>query len=414
MRVFKLIRLEIGFLKKSIALIGVILVAFISALLSVVSVLLDVPDGMYAGINEFSNYHGLQALGVKEGFAAAGGTAFGGKINGLTQYCTITGTTSLNISAHKPASKDDEEDTEVEVAMSFTGFAVLESMAEQVFAPYQQYAQSATYAFPARAGEICINKSVANLMGAKIGSEVTVTADPYFFWREDITFSDREISETYTVVGYLDNTSISRYNGLHSKDVYLPSAYFYLIPKADPVYTSLYYYFTDAKTLHRTYLSLTHSGYGVTLSGTISAQISNIGMAQALFGAVTGVLAILVLFILYTLIAIFFRQRRAQICRLKLLGARNGVIAAVYCLIAIFLIVVAIVAGSAFSMAFNVYFIGLCGRLFRKFSANFISNFRPVVPAFLLLFLTVYTLLLFFFVVRKIKNTAIAREVRNE
>ena len=150
------------------------------------------------------------------------------------------------------------------------------------------------------------------------------------------------------------------------------------------------------------------------MSYLVRAQVENIAIAQAFFFAVTFVLGILVLFILYSLIAIFYRQRKGQICRLKLLGATSHTVAAIYCSIAVLLVAVAVILGTLFSLAFNVYFIDLCGRLFKQFSASFVSRFRPTVPFSVLIALSAFTVLLFFRVNHKIRNAAIAQEVRHE
>ena len=70
--------------------------------------------------------------------------------------------------------------------------------------------------------------------------------------------------------------------------------------------------------------------------------------------------------------------------------------------------------GALFSMAFNLYFIDLCGQLFKQFSANFVSRFRPIVPVSVFFGLAAFTVLLFFLVNRKVRNAAIAQEVRHE
>lgn len=412
--ILHLIRTEAWFLKKTILVIGVILIAFVAALLSVISVYLDVPDGMYEGVNEYSKINTLTVMNsaVKP---LAGGTPFGGRINGITRYTVLTGSKSYETNPHNPTkdeNEDEDEKADVAVAITLSGFAVLPSRAEETFALYDYETPKANFTFPKNPGELVINKDVAKLAGVQIGDTITLSPDS-FFNSEEMDLSKVK-AQTYTVIGYVDTMRISNLNAKNTGSVYLPSCHFYFCPEEGTVFDELLYYFNDAKALHARYLDILHSGKEAKMASLVAEKVEDIAIAQAFFLAVTFVLGLMVLFILYSLIAIFYRQRKKMICRLKLLGARGGTVAGVYCLIAICLVVVAVVFGAMFSMAFNVYFINLCGQLFRTFSANFVSHFRPVVPLSVLAALAVFTVFLFFRVNRKIKDATVAQEVRHE
>ncbi len=411
--VLHLIRTEAWFLRKTILVIGIILIAFVAALLSVISVFLDVPDGMYEGLNEYNDLFTLTVMNSEEK-PLAGGTPFGGRLNGISRYTILTGSASYATNPHNAPSKDEDEEegekTDVAIAITLSGFAVLPSRAEETFALYEDTTKD--FAFPKHVGELAINKDVAKLAGVEIGDTITLSPDS-FFDSEEMDLSKVK-AQTYTVVGYVNTTRITTLNAKNAGAVYLPSCHFYFCPEEGTVYDELLYVFDNAKTLHARYLDIVRSGKEAKMATVVADQVENIAIAQAFFLAVSFVLGLMVLFILYSLIAIFFRQRKKMICRLKLLGARGRTVAGVYCLIAICLVVAAVVFGAMFSMAFNVYFINLCGQLFRTFSANFVSHFRPIVPATVLAGLILFTILLYFHVNRKIKDATVAQEVRHE
>lgn len=412
-RILKLLLLEAWFLKKTILFIGVILTAFVAALLSVISVLLDVPSGMYEGLNTYADYYNLSVKHTDTSLVIPGGTPYQGIIDGITRYATLTGSLQYNTHPHNKLDPDeDEEPQEVAVAITVSGYAIPYAHAAETFAPYFNEAEG--YAFPQHPGELTINKDIAKLAGVKIGDTITLSPDMFF----DDPAAGRDFSkvepQTYKVIGYVNTTRISKYNALNAGKVYLSSAHYYFIPEGEPTYSALYYYFRDSRVLHNAYLDLTRAGREAAMQYAVASQVENIAIAQAFFFAVTFVLGVLVLFILYSLIAIFYRQRKGMICRLKLLGATSRTVAAIYCTIAVLLVTVAVVLGTLFSMAFNLYFIDLCGQLFTKFSASFVSRFRPIVPFSVLLGLAAFTMILFFRVNHKIRNAAIAQEVRHE
>ncbi len=410
-KIFKLILLESWFLKRTIFFMGLILIAFVAALLSVVSVLLDVPDGMYEGINEYTNVFTLTVKGVDESFEA-GGKPLYGSIDGLTRYATLNGV--LNTTPHTAVTVPEPEDEQVsQVTLTVRGYAVLEEAAQALFTPIG--GTSATYVFPSKPGEISINKDIAKLAGVKPGDTVRITPDNFFEKREGVSFEE-DADNVYKIVGYVNTTAISTYASKHAlEEVVVPSAHFYFIPnEKTTTFSELVYSFPDARSLHAAQLDLQHRGIECKMNSVLNGQVENIATAQAFFGAVSVVLGLMVLFILYTLIAIFFRQRHAQICRLKLLGARNRTIAGVYCAIAVFLVLVAVVLGTLFSMAFNVYFIGLCGDLFDKFSSNFVSHFRPIIPTIVLIGMILFSFFLFYRADRKVRSAAIAQEIRHD
>ena len=416
MKIFKLIWLEAKFLRRTILLIGLIMTAFVAAFLSVISVLLDVPEGMYAGLDEYLNYFTVtaQVAGTDAG-TKLGGEALYGSIDGITRYTVLTGKSGASIRSHPPKqeeSADPEEEAVQLVANTFSGSRIFAGTGDRYFEDYASALRISGSRFPSAPGEMTINRSVAAMIGVtKLGQTVTLSADTEYKETEvDLTEVEEE---TYTVVGFMDNSAIGTMKTKNPMDYVLPNSYFYIMTENDHPMSTICFSFPDSRTQNEAYLSLVRSGVKIT-SRSPERQIDNISLAQAFFAAVSLVLGVMVLFILYSLIAIFFRQRKSQICRLKLLGARGRTIAAVYCTIAIGINFIVTVIGAAFSMLFNLYFMDLCASLFDIFSNNFVSHFRPIIPVLLFVGLSAFTILLFLFDNRRIKNTVIAQEVRHE
>ena len=136
----------------------------------------------------------------------------------------------------------------------------------------------------------------------------------------------------------------------------------------------------------------------------------NITEVQAALTAVVTVLCIVIVVTLYSLISMIFRQRKTHICRLKILGATNGDVIAVYCGIIVVLLLCVVIVATALGIAFNVYFMDLCEQLLEfKFTARF-NVYAPFVAfgAF-----CGVTYLLWLIVNRKTKSS-LAEEIRYE
>ncbi len=411
----KLTRLELQFLWRTIVLIGLILTAFVSALLSVISVLLDVPEGMHAGRDE---YYKVFTVSVRD-FDPADASSFGGTpryayIDGITRYSVMTGTNGAQMHTNPPKSEEPlnpGEETEALVGLTFTGLSVFEDQAEDLFSLYGG-ALAKDSRFPSAPGEIAINTTVARMVGVtKLGQ--TITFSPDLDYKETKVDLTKVKPESFTVVGFINQNVIHSVNNKLYGGAPLPACYYYVITQSDNPMSVTCLSFPGSRAQGDGYNRLARAGYEIT-STSGGSGLDNIALAQAFFAAVALVLGVMVVFVLYSLIAIFYRQRKAQICRLKLLGAKGGMVAGIYCSIAVAIVFLATAVGTAFSMLFNLYFMNLCAQLFRTFSKNFVSHFRPIVPVSVFLSLSAFTLLLFFLFNRRVRNTVIAQEVRHE
>ncbi len=407
-RVTKIIFSELKFLFRSIALIGTILVLFIAALLSVISVLIDIPDGFYSGLNDMYNFNTLTVSDIDLDTATEhGGEPIYGTKYGITQYSTIISNKQINST---PSTYAISEENAINQEPTFT--LKIYMLTGEGIELMEKYSQAVTKGrLPKENGEMLINSDTAERIGATIGSEVSFSPDGSYVDPDDkIDLSEVEEMK-FTVVGISDYTKIYNYKNRHSNEVPIPAAHIYLVSDVSQ-FDVLCMNFDDSKTLHGEYRYFMKLGKDCKPNDLSSYEM--IDTAVAFFGAVTAVLGIMVVFIIYSLIAIFYRQRKGMICRLKLFGATDKQIGFIYCSITVTLILLGVAIGSLIAIAFNSYFIGLCGSLFDTISSNFVSHFRPIVQAIVFIILSLFTIGIFIVFDKRIKNTSISAEVRYE
>lgn len=379
--ILKLIGLEVNFMKGTIILIGLILSVFTASLLSVVSVLLDVPHGMYNYLNENVTRLALsiEVHSLEDARALGGDWVYGTK-DGLTSNTTITSQSGKSYNVGQIS-----DNLTSYTAGIFRGYAVSADDAEYFSAWDGALSRGEWASAPKQA---CISATLYNEIGANINQQITVG------------------DETFTVVGIYYMSGIEKRASNHVP----PVAHFYLSVDEQYSLDKCYLDFDDSLALRQCYDRLSMAGYKPVLPEMVRIRFENIDLALAFFSAIAVVLAIVDLFILYSLMALFYRQRKQQICRMKMLGARNVVIAGIYCFVAAVLVILSTVLGSVLSIAFNQYYMQLCTLLF---GTVFKASFRIALPLTLFGVFIIFVLVLFAFFQRKVGNTRVAEEVRS-
>lgn len=377
--IIKLIKLEVGFLRSSIIIIGLILILFTGALLSVVSVCLDVPLGMYDILdhNEFVMFT-MNDMTLGEAASLGDELVYGG-VEGLTTGVTVTcetGKSVYYISTQETKANPFVTDTRGIILQAGTDFSTLED-------------DLLEGRFPSEAGEALISSWCVEQINATVGSTLMVG------------------EQSFNVTGIVDSIGYA----VIKEGARLPHVSFYLIMSDDTMLDDVFFDYENSQNMRSVAESLMAQGYSAKILPSIQVFINNIDLAETFFMAMSIVLSIMVFFILYSLMATFYRQRQVQICRLKLLGASNARIAVLYCLMAGMLVVVAVVVGVVLSMAFNLYFMNLCTTLFE---ASFNSHFYLGIPALLFVAMMAFIVLLYLGYQRKIANAQIAQEVKHE
>ncbi len=381
-RIFHLIGLECKLLVRTIVLIGLILTLFSSALLSVVSVVFDVPEGLYGYHSAFAGRLNLAAADTTIGEVKehAEGWAFGVRA-GLTSDVAVTGSKRYTL----PVC--ETHDNPFPNQSVTTAFAL---MAENFVLVEESIGFRPEGEWPTAPGEAAITSLFGNSVGAKLGDTVKV--------------GERE----FLITAIIDSDTLDPdRKSLNA----MPIRSAYLCVDGNEQLDFCYLGYSDSRLLRSDSVSLKEAGFTVFLTDATVAIYQNIDLVRAFFSAIAAVLAITALFILYCLIAMFYRQRRTQICRMKLVGAREGTIAGIYCTVAVLLGTVAIALGTAGSVLFNLFFMRLCSYLFEW---EFASHFHPIVPFELFATMVVFVLILYAIFSKKIKNARIAEEVKHE
>ena len=381
--ILKLIKLEFSFLKFSILIIGIILILFSGAFLSVVSVSIDIPLGMYEYMDVKNEYlvYAVNNVKLNEASNYATGSTYGGK-NGITSKTTITAANGNTFNIPE-ISFELESFGDVYQGAIFTRNTDFLTMKSCLIEGE----------IPSQIGDVLISDFFASQLKISSG---------------DIITFNNNTDCIFTISGIYDQ---KEYISIYKMQKKLPVMTYYLIMEEDTELDILYCEYTSSKEMADNINRLKAKGINPTILQIAAAQIETIKLAETFFIAIALVLGIMVFFVLYSLIATFYRQRKKQICRLKLIGATNGKIASIYCIIASLLVIISVLIGSLLSLAFNGYFMNLCTLIFKN---TFTSHFYFTVPLYLLISMIVFIVLLYLIYQHKIAKAQLAQEVKDE
>lgn len=378
--ILRLIRLEAGFLKWTLLLIGVILTIFTAAFLSVVSVLIDVPVGMYEyldhTIEDITSDVPVTTLAAAK--ALGGDNVYGGR-KGLTYSTQITlGEKRFTVSSIT-WSPNGARTHQIGWALPESGLWTLGAWKSGL---------QANSRFPEKAGECCIDTRIASALGAKLGDELS-------FGGQKFTVTGF-YSLSRTICHYVDEPG----NGL-----------FYLAVCDEEPMDLCCIDFNSSRDFRTWYDQMAKEGRDCSMPPVLSMRFGHIDLAVSFYTAIALLLAAIVFFVLWALFALFYRQRKLQICRLKMLGAKNATVAGLYCAIACLIVVLAVGAGLGFSFLFNTYYLSACAAFFET---PFTSHFHPLIPVAVFFGFAAVVLLLYASLAKRIGNTRLAEEVRHE
>ncbi len=379
-RILKLIFREAWFLKWTLLFIGVILTIFTAAFLSVVSVLYDVPMGMYEYLDNtiqdiasdvpVKSIAAAKPLGGDNVYAAREGLTYNTQITLGEKRFPIT---SITWSANGTRTK------QVGWALPESGLWTLDAWKSGL---------NANSRYPEKAGECCVDTRIATALGAKLGDELS-------FGGQKFTVTGF-YSLSLTICNYVDEPA---------------SGLFYLVVTDEEPMDFCCVDFNSSRDLRTWCAQKTREGIDCSVPPVLSMRFEHIDLAVSFYTAIALLLAIIVFFVLWALFALFYRQRKVQICRLKMLGAKNATVAGIYCAIACFIALFAVVAGLGFSFLFNTYYLSACAAFFET---PFTSHFHPLIPIGVSLGFAAVVLLLYASLARRIGNTRLAEEVRHE
>ena len=165
-----------------------------------------------------------------------------------------------------------------------------------------------------------------------------------------------------------------------------------------------------AKQNFETCRKLQAKGFDAHVGWIYEDYYNDIIQLRAVFTAVDVVFAIVIVVALYSLVSVLFRQRKTQICRLKILGASDATIAGIYCGIVIVLMLATVLLATALGVAFNNYFMDLCADMM---GYPFVASFNVYAPFVAFASFGAITFALWMAVNRRMKNN-LATEIRYE
>lgn len=236
--------------------------------------------------------------------------------------------------------------------------------------------------------QICIEKSLASYLEIEVGDTVTIN---------DIG---------YSVIGI--------YNLAQIDEDYFFQYFYYLTDSHNYTFNSLFLNFSDARSAHDCYNNFNNNGYNAYVdhsSKLATTYFTLIDPIKLTLDAVCCLVMAVIVIILYTLMTLFYRQRKQYICQLKLLGAENGTILGIYLGVAIAILLIVTLLSTALGVAFSTFFLNFCEKLFQL---TFKNSFNALVPFLSFLILSAITAILFAISGKKIRSDIIAQEIKSE
>ena len=386
-KLLKLSLLEASFLKRTLVVIFVIFTAFGAAFLAVISVMLDTPRGMIAGIDAskqyYVNLYGGECFALQTENRSAD---FAERYSACLCYGTLAGATF-----DAELRRDDAVFLTDLVTQLGNGDHKLEYRVERhgYFIP-RQYASRAQFGLPQNAERgIWLCSEIASALGVRA--------------RDEIFLGDRRLS----VLGVYERGGV-----IHSyaeDEPVLPSAWFYVVDNAEnAVFDTLYLAYTSTRDIFDVWQ---RADENLRLSDILTQWHEDIALVQTYYGYLAILLGALILFLLYALFALLYRSRKAQMCRFALLGATGATATFIYAAIALGVILCATVLASAFSVVLSKFLLRVCTRLF---NVTYPYRFRVWLPFALLGGCVLVVGITFVWLHKRMSRLPIAQEVRHE
>lgn len=345
-KVIYLTKYELKQLKKTIFISAIILTIFLAALFGVISAQRDLMRNFCDYIDSQQQLFELQLCNYNTDsiYPTFGDVADYGKyfVHGFAGEWTTTLYCSSGKSADMLYVEQKEIADGVFMQSSYSFSAKVLCLSNGLNAFFDRYKNRLAEGRWVNAPfEICLSRFVATMLDARIGDTVAVsdyqlTVVGIYNWEDNSDLSEGVFGELPAYVASVDDSVLF-----------------------ERVYVSG---FTSASSLFDAYRKLQRKGFD--MYADYDYLYENINVVQAIFTAVDIVFGIVTILVLYSLVSMLFRQRKTQICRLKILGASNKLVAGVYCGIVVTLLLAVVLFATAIGVGFNYYFMDLCEALF--------------------------------------------------
>ena len=377
-RVLYLTKYELRQIRKSAILTAIVLSIFLGALFGVISVQTDMMDNMCAHLD--AKYPGEVDL-----------FAYNASYNDVIDYIGDLAVDDSFVGGLHMADITRPDGTVMNVTweeeywtsyLSGATFYANDAMRELV----SKYNDSIVEGrWVSNAFEMCVSTYFFKLLNVSVGEVVTI--DGYSF----------------TLVGVYDLELLT-----DAPDV-IDNQHILTIDADTPEYRWKLV-FDTAKQAFETYRKLQTRGVNVEIDWFFEGYYTDILLMRAAYTAVDAVLVIVIIIALYSLVSVLFRQRKSQICRLKILGANDRLVAGIYCGTVILLMLAVVLLGTALGVAFNYYFMDLCAEMLQY---EFVSHFTVYLPFVAFAVFGAVTFVLWLAIDRRTKNN-LASEIRYE
>lgn len=376
-KILYFVKREISLLKKSIILVSCVLTVFMAVLMGLISVRSGFVDGMCSVLDESHDFYYMRAEKVDL-------TRMNGEFkNRFIIYGRqdITHSAFLYNSAgegFRTVGFDDNGNF-----FNCEGAIVeLNDATRNKFQSVNKYLISGDWLDGEN--QICIEKSFAERLGVSLNDTVEIYGKVY------------AVKGIYTLEGS-GTDLLARY-------------YFVPYGGEDGVYAIMVSF--DAKTAYSEFKTLRSCGYSVTVEGyELSVYFEIVSPVEWVLNSIIILLLAVIAVILYTLMTVFFRQRKKFICQLKLLGADYFTVLGVYLLIAVIMVFFVTLISSGIGVLFNAYFIKLCESIF---GLVFRARFSALVPVIAFVTLSVICALIYLIWAGKIKSDVVLQEIKTD
>lgn len=384
-KILYFLKIEARLLKKSIIVIALILTVFLSAFIGVLSVRLDFVNGFYSILDEkFSSYVAISYSGctIEDLLKIRPNELYVNSKRELTMDAVL-------VNADGQLLKTSDINENAGVATDLGAVIVLNDKTISKLNSASNALVSGQWNSVEK--QICIDKSIADALSLAVGD--TVTFSQY----------------SYVVSGIFDKQLLP--------SDYFFNFYYYVTDSNELGINTTKMVFYDARSAHASYNKFSKANVSVQVSGLgqvsswVTSYFSYITPIKLMLDSVAVLFFAVMVVILYTLMSLFFRQRKSFICQLKLLGAGSGTVLGIYLGIAVAIFLVVTLIATGLGMLFNSYFMYLCEKVFEL---PFRTTFTVLAPLISFAVLTLFTAALFALSGSKMRSDIIAQEIKAE
>ena len=337
-RVFKLTLNEIKHLKWTVLVTALALILFTASLFSVIFVYNDLSDNVFNyfdGEDEPLSFYAKNAS-ASEIISDVQCGLFEGEKEELTYNAVLTAANGNSLS------------TEIE-EVDEDGVTYFEHISSRAICVTERYLDTYGKAFdliplPQKTGEIMLEKEYAEQLQVSAGDVVSI--------------GDKQ----FTVCGTYDDELYGDFDLAYG---------FVVSVDENTVFESVNVSLDKSKDMYQAYRTLKKNNVDVELSGYTQSMLDNLSLVNGFLIAIALTIAVVNLLILYAVFAVILRNRQAYICRLKIVGASNLLVFAVYFTIIVVLLIAICVAGFFLSKLIVANIMDACSQAFESaFTTN--------------------------------------------